>query len=147
MKESDPVDWYLLATSLGRAFRHHSKRSSSSLTTLLVFVGAIALIFLLLKVFYFFERRREVKSAGTNSDYLLFRELCRIHALTKAETSLLAALAKQQNLSQAGEIFVNPAVLATAEKSEQTRDNHYRRLRRKLFAGSEHHAQSEPKQS
>lgn len=128
------ANWFILATDLGRAFQTHTRRSTTG-SYLLWFLGAAALVSAFLAVLYLLDRRRVLKTVKQDAEELLFRELCRIHGLSPAESRLLLKLAESSGQTRRSDVFVDPDLLNAAVSRGNSDSDRYVDLRRKLFGG------------
>jgi len=121
------------SADLGRAFQSHSRRSGSG-EHLLLFVGVALAVIGLLAAMAYWERRRKRKRVKTDTELLLFRNLCRIHQLPAAEIQLLQQAAESASLPRRSDIFVDPSILASHAKRSGANSKRYAKLHQKLFA-------------
>lgn len=124
--------WLPWATNLGRAFQMHTRHSSSS-QYLLLFLGVASLVAVLLAGLYYWERRRTQKAVKKDTEYLLFRELCRIHQLGPADISFLERLAEEKELPHRSDVFVEPSLLDCDINRPAEEVSRSLRLRKRLF--------------
>jgi hypothetical protein len=118
---------------MGRDFRvDHTKLDPSLIiASLIVLVAVIAFLWFLHRLMNKREGRRLY-----NSPKKLFRSLCRLHELTRAERRTLVSLARSQQLLQPASLFLAPERFAAsiASPAWQSQRRQLERLRTKLFA-------------
>ncbi|HEV2968774.1 MAG TPA: hypothetical protein VGY55_02220 [Pirellulales bacterium] len=119
---------------MGRDFRvDHTKLDPGLIfASIIVLVTVIAFLWFLHRLMNRREGRRLY-----NSPKKLFRSLCNLHELTRAERRMLARLASTDQLPQPAGVFLDPdrfdvAITLPAFRSQRTQ---LEQLRTKLFAG------------
>ncbi len=119
---------------MGRDFRvDHTKLDPSLIiASVIVLMTVIGFLWFLHRLMNKREGRRLY-----NSPKHLFRSLCRLHELTRAERRTLVNLARSQELPQPASLFLAPERFATALASPawQSQRRQLERLRVKLFTG------------
>jgi len=127
---------------MGRDFRvDHTKLDPSLIiASLIVLVAVIVFLWYLNRLMNRREGRRLY-----NSPKKLFRSLCRLHELTRAERRTLVNLDRSQGRSQPAGLFLDPERFAAAMATPawQSQRRQLERLRAKLFAGMEQLRQSD----
>jgi hypothetical protein len=127
---------------MGRDFRvDHTKLDPSLIVaSLIVLVAVIAFLWFLHRLMNKREGRRLY-----NSPKKLFRSLCRLHELTRAERRTLVSLARSQQLQQPASLFLSPEqfVAAIASPAWQSQRRQVERVRTKLFAKMEELGQTD----
>lgn len=128
--------WLLAGTDLGRAFARYSRRSNSFEENwiVLLVIGGIAALWIGLYVWDWLRKEDDPTPDVPNS---LFIELCRAHRLERGERELLARLAEAQDLAQPALLFVQPAILTAAGRSDLPEAPVFAGLGRRLFGGDD----------
>ena len=121
---------------MGRDFRvDHTKLDPSLIiASVIVLMTVIGFLWFLHRLMNKREGRRLY-----NSPKHLFRSLCRLHELTRAERRTLVNLARSQELPQPASLFLASErfTAALASPAWQSQRRQLERLRAKLFAGIE----------
>jgi hypothetical protein len=121
-----------LCLLLAEGFSYHSRGGASQYLFLLAAVGGVVLAIVGI---YFWNTTRKNRVAreieATPED--LLAELCKTHELSRAEQSLVTAVARNERLSQPAAVFVDPGPLDRAAEVGDADASRYQALRQKLF--------------
>jgi hypothetical protein len=111
---------------------YHSRGGASQYLFLLAAVGGVILAIVGI---YFWNTTRKLRmsreSEATPEDILA--ELCKMHELSRAEQSMVTAVARVERLSQPAAVFIDPGPLDRAAQAGDADASRYQALRQKLF--------------
>ncbi|MFQ5732023.1 MAG: hypothetical protein ACE5KM_08715 [Planctomycetaceae bacterium] len=120
----------VVGANLGRAFQ---SRSQTTTADLLTFAGIALAVVAILAGLAAWDRHRKRSVARTDAELILFRRLCRLHALTAADTHLLTQLAESRSPRLRSVLFVDPSFLDDAAQGGGQQADRYAQIRRVLF--------------
>lgn len=110
-------------------------RPRSGFSQYILWIGAIGAVVLAIVGFHRWNTNRSSRDRrgeeATPED--LVAELCKVHALTRPEQTLVLKIARDQNLSQPASIFIDPDCLDRAQDRADSDPHLCRALRYKLF--------------
>lgn len=118
---------------LGDAFTEENARLTMNELLALAGIGVAGLVLIVVLMVL---ARRQDEQRPYHDPERLFRQLCRLHRLTRKDRQLVRNLAGECGLELPSLMFVQPERFETAELVEQdvNRQDRIRRLRGQLFA-------------
>lgn len=122
----------VFATNLGKAFQ---TRNQSTSDHLLIFGGVALAIAAILAALVVWDRRRKQGRVKSDAELILFRRLCRLHALKAADVNLLTQLAESRSPQLKSAVFVDPRILDARVDEGGRHAERYAELRAALFGG------------